>query len=250
MTWPKILLFTFLFSLSNAQAQSKRVLFVSPEEVPPKIFREKGKLKGTYVDTIKVICARLKLTPVFEQYPWARAIAMVKNGKADAIFPPFKTPERLEYLYFPNEPMSYTRNALFARKVRKITVRSLEDLKGLVVGINDQYSYGPSFDSYKKLLALDYSRNEEMQINKLTHEGKVRMDVAAASEEVFKYLSKKMGLSKDLEMIYVISETPSYVAFSRANGEDGKKLADDFNRVLLQLKKEGILDSIRDSYLK
>nr|BDT27535.1 transporter substrate-binding domain-containing protein [Bacteriovorax sp. HI3] len=240
---------TFIMLLPSL-ALAERVVFVSPEEIPPKIFRENGKLRGTYVDIIKAVCARLKINPVFEQYPWPRAVTMAKNGKADAIFPPFKTPDRLEFLYFPFEPVSYTRNAVFARKVRNINVRNLEDLKNLVVGINDQYSYGQQFDNFKKNLTLDLSRNEEMQINKLSHEGKVRMDVAAASEEPFKYLSKKMGYAKELEMVYVISETPSYVAFSKAKGEKAKKLAENFSRTLNQLKKEGVIDAIHDSYLK
>lgn len=239
------------FTLLNSNtAFARKVVFVSPEEIPPKIFRENGKLRGTYVDIIKLVCFRLKLEPVFEQYPWPRAVTMVKHGKVDAIFPPFKTDERLEFLYFPYEPISYTRNAIFARKARKITIRSLEDLKTFIVGVNDQYSYGPQFDEYKKHLSLDVSRNEEMQINKLGHEGKVRMDVAAASEEAFKYLSKKMGYAKELEMVYVISQNPSYVAFSKAKGEKNRKLAEDFSRVLNQLKKEGVIDSIHDSYLK
>lgn len=244
-------LFTLSFLLSSTIVLSaERIVFASPEEIPPKIFRENGKLRGTYVDIIKAVCARMKVEAIFEQYPWPRAVTMVKNGKVDAIFPPFKTPERLEFLYFPFEPVSYTRNAIFARKIRNINVRSMEDLKNLVVGVNDQYSYGPQFDNYKKNLTLDLSRNEEMQINKLGYNGKVRMDVAAASEEPFKYLSKKMGYAKEFEMIYVISETPSYVAFTKAHGEKGKKLAENFSKILKQLRKEGVIDEINDSYLK
>lgn len=247
----KILLIHVLLTLvlSSVAFSKEKITFASPENLPPKVYKENGKLIGTYVDIITAICKRMKVEPVFVQFPWARAIAMVKNGKVDAIFPPLKTAEREEYLYFPTEAVSHTRNVIFARKVRNIKVKKMSDLHNLIVGINDQYSYGPEFDSYKNQLTLDVSRTEEMQINKLTYPGQIRMDVAAAAEEAFKYLSHKLGHSKDLEVIYVISESPSYVAFSKANIEN-KKIAEEFSRTLKQLRKEGVIQEINDRYFK
>lgn len=228
---------------------TEKITFASPENIPPKIYMENGVLRGTYVDIITAVCKRMKVEPVFAQYPWPRAVAMVKNGKVDAIFPPLKTPDREEFLYFPSEPLSYTRNVIFARKVRNIKIKKLSDLKNYIVGVNDQYSYGPSFDNYKHNLTVDISRTEEMQINKLTHQGQIRMDVAAASEDAFKYISAKMGHSKDLEVVYVISEAPSYVAFTKARTEN-KKFAQEFSKVLKQLRKEGVIQEINDRYFK
>lgn len=243
-----ILAFLTLLVLPNISFAEK-IIFASPENLPPKIFMENGKLRGTYVDIITTICKRMKVEPVFVQYPWPRAVIMVRDGKVDAIFPPLKTKEREEFLYFPTEPVSHTRNVIFARKVRNIKVKQMEDLQHLVVGINDQYSYGPRFDNYKNKLTLDISRTEEMQINKLTHQGHIRMDVAAASEEAFKFLSSKLGQANDLEVVYVLSEAPSYVAFSRAKPKN-KKLAQDFSRILKQLRKEGVIQEINDRYFK
>ncbi len=240
----------FIALFFTCPAFAEYITFASPESISPKIFQENDRVRGTYVDIIREVCKRMKVEPSFEQYPWPRAVTMVKNGKVDAIFPPFKTSERLEFLYFPSEPMSYTRNVIFARKSRQLKIHKLEDLKGLIVGINDQYSYGTDFDNFKKNLKLDLSRNEEMQINKLAHKGKTRMDVAAASEEAFKYTSKKLGKNKEFEIVYVISETPAYVAFSKAGGEKNRKLAEEFSRILIQLKKEGVVEEINDRYLK
>jgi len=243
------LFFSFLFTIS-AVFPAEKVIFASPERLPPKIFKENGVLRGTYVEIITVVCKRMNVEPVFVQYPWARAVSMVKNGKVDAIFPPFKTKERERFLYFPEEPMSHTRNAIFARKARKIKMNKMEDLQTLVVGIIDQYSYGAEFDRFKSSLSVDLSRTEEMQINKLAHQGQVRMDVAAASEEPFKFLSRNMGHAQEFERIYVFSETPSFVAFSKAGGEKNKKFAMEFSRILKQLKKEGVIQEINDHYFK
>lgn len=242
----------FLLFLISTPAifSAERITFASPERIPPKVFKENGVIRGTYIDIITAVCKRMNVEPVFVQYPWVRAMVMVKNGKVDAIFPPFKTKEREEFLYFPAEPISYTRNAIFAKKTRKIKVTKLEDLRPLIVGVIDQYSYGAEFDRIKSTLTLDISRTEEMQINKLAHQGQVRMDVVAASEEPFKFLSRNMGHAKEFERIYVFSEKPSYVAFSKAGGEKNKKFAIEFSRVLKQLRKEGVIQEINDQYFK
>ena len=245
-------LFSLVFNLllNTSECFAEKITFASPEDLPPKVFMKDGQLRGTYIDIISAVCKRMKIEPVFVQYPWPRAMAMIKSGKVDAIFPPLKTLEREEFLYFPSTPLSYTRNAIFARKARKLKVEKLEDLQNYIVGVNDAYSYGEVFDKYKNKLKLEMSRNEEMQINKLAHLGQVRMDVVAASEEAFKFIAKEMGLSREFEMIYVFSETPSYVAFSKASGLKNKKNAVKFNIILKQLKEEGVIQEINERYYK
>ncbi|WP_374077478.1 substrate-binding periplasmic protein [Bdellovibrio bacteriovorus] len=249
MTKKLCLIFLILILFKNAFAA--KIRFASTDSLPPKIFKEDGELKGTYVEIIREICKRMKVEAEFVTYPWARAIVMAKNGRVDAIFPPFKTEERETFLYFTSEPMSFTQNAVFALRKDKLVVKNLSDLQGMTVGINDQYSYGPQFDAYKKNLKLDLSSSEEMLVNKLGRPGTLkRIDVAIASEEVFKFMSKRMGFLQDFEAVYVFSTAPSYVAFSKAKGEKGKELADKYNKVLLQLKKEGFVEKIMDKYTK
>lgn len=250
MEMKKLFGFLVLFFSLNVFAAEK-VIFASADNYPPKIFKEHGEIKGSYVDIIREICKRMKVEPEFVTYPWARAVMMVKNGKVDALFPPFKTDEREEFLYFTSEPVSHTRNVVFAPKKNHVIVKSLNDLQGMSVGINDHYSYGPKFDSFKSNLKLDFSGNEEMLINKLGRSGSPkRIDVAIASEDVFKYMSKRLGFLDDFEVVYVVSTSPSYVAFSKAKGETARKLAEEFNRILLQLKSAGVVDKITDKYTK
>ncbi len=244
----KILLFSWIIFLSPLSAFAEKIIFASPEDLPPKIYKENGELKGTYVDIIREIGKRMHVEVEFQQFPWARAMAMVKAGEVDAIFPPLKTPDRLEFLYFPSEPMSYTRNVLFARKKSGLKIKKLSDLNGLMVGINDQYSYGAEFDEYKKHLKIDLSRNEELQIKKLADASMVRMDVAAASEEAFRFLIKRMNYTNQFEIVYTISEKPSYVAFTKAKGEKMKVFAEKYSHILSELKTEGFIQKVTDKY--
>nr|BFD60456.1 transporter substrate-binding domain-containing protein [Bdellovibrio sp. CKG001] len=231
-------------------AMAEKVVFASYEDIPPKIYRDKGELKGTYVEIIREACKRMKVQPEFVTFPWARAVVMARTGKVDALFPPFVTEERKEFLYF-HEPVSETRNMVFALKKRKFKIRSLEDLKGLTVGVNDQYSYGPEFDAYKKNLRLDLSGTQEMLIQKLGRsEGVKRVDVVVASEEAFRFMSKKLGYRDIFESVYLVSENPSYVAFSKARGPGSKELAERFGKTIQQMKNEGVIQKIFDDYMK
>lgn len=236
--------------LSPISIFAENVIFVSVENLPPKIFKQNGQLKGIYVDTIRLVCKRLNIQPEFRLYPWKRCIQMVKTGKADAIFPPFFTKERAGFLYFPSEPMSYTRNVVFARKNSRLIVEHLDDLKGLLVGVNLGYSYGSEFDTYKENLTLDISIDEKMQILKLSRESPKRIDVAVVSEEPFMFLAKKLGYSELFEIVHILSEQPSYIAFSKATGETGRLLSEKFYDILYKLKNEGEIKKIEDSYLK
>lgn len=235
--------------LSPVSLWAAKIVFASPEDLPPKVYTEKGELKGIYIDVIREVCKRMKVESEFQFYPWARAMVLVKNGKVDAIFPPFKTRERTEFLYFP-ESVSITRNVVFAPKKRHLVVKNLADLRSLMLGINDQYSYGDRFDAYKPQLQLDLSLNEEMLVQKLAHGGPRRIDVAAASEEAFKFVAKRLNLRDEFEEIYTISENPSYVAFTKAKGPEGQKLSEHFGRTLRQLKNEGVVHKIIAKYVK
>lgn len=248
----KIIAISWAFTIIRLSTclAGEKLTIASPEDLPPKIYKENGILKGTYVEIIQAVCKRMNCEPDFQLYPWARAIAMVKSGEIDAIFPPLKNKEREEYLIFPSEPMSYTRNVIFGRKNSGLKIDKLSDLKHLVIGINDQYSYGEAFDDYKKFLNLDVSRTEELQIKKLANKSQIRMDVAAASEEAFLSQVKRLHNANDFEILYTISENPSYVAFSKAGGKKANRLAKKFSETLGQLKKEGLIDKINEKYFK
>lgn len=228
-------------------AGAEEILFVSVEkDIPPNLYRENGQIKGIYADIIRDACKSLSVTPKFRRYPWKRCLNYVKEGKADAIFPPIRTEEREGFLFFPDEPIMVKKVSVFARNESEISVGKLDDLKGLVIGVNTGYSYGKEFDAYKGL-KKDYSRNINMQVRKLMSR---RMDVAVAVEMPFRYISEKMGIADKIKRIYVISESASYLAFSKTGGEKNRLRTEKFSQILKTLKKEGAVQKIIDKYLK
>lgn len=236
--------------LGTVSAQAEKIVFASNDDIPPKIYLEGSELKGTYVEIIREACKRMGVEPVFETYPWPRAVVMAETGKVDALFPPFLTEERKKIFHFPREPVSKTRNMAFALKKRNLKIQSFEDFKNLTVGVNDRYSYGADFDEFKKKLRLDHSTTQEMLVKKLSANDIKRVDVVIASEEAFWFLVKRLGYKDVFEQVFVVSENPSYVVFSKAAGKNHQQLAERFNKTLLQLKKEGVTKKIFDKYMK
>ncbi len=239
---PVLAMFCLFFP---AQVLAEKVVFVTLENLPPKVYKENGQLTGTYVDIIYEVCKRLNIEPEFRLISWERAIRDVKVGDADAIFPPVFNEERAEFLYFPSEPMTTKKNIIFARKGSDIKAKGLGDLKDKIIGVNN-YSYGANFDNYHGLTKQYYTDIKELvQILNIG-----RIDVAVAAEEPFRFFAKQLGFADKFEAVYTISEEASYVAFSKAAGKKGEQLADKFGQTLRQLKEEGVIRKIEDKYFK
>lgn len=225
-----------LLACIPGECLAKDVVFVF-EVYPPYEYVERGQLMGTDVDLIREACRRLNLHPVFRERPWSRALVEVKSGQADAIFSLVKTSEREQFLFFPDENLSFEQFIFLARRDSAITLAVPSDLKGKRVGVCSGYSYDPRFDEDPSF-ERETSLNDEQQLRKLA--GK-RMDIAIMNRQVFHYTAQKLGMTGLFQVMPY--ELPTrhdmYVAFSRARGDSGRRLTEQFSRTLREMKKDG-----------
>jgi len=240
-----LLAFALLFLCSPWTCQAKDVVFVF-EVYPPYEYREGTALVGTDVDFIQEVWRRLSLRPVFRELPWSRALAEVKSGKVDAIFSLVKTPEREQFLFFPEEYLSFEQFIFLARRDNPITISTPSDFKGKRVGVCTGYSYDPFFDadaSFDREEAL----NDEQQLRKLAGG---RMELAIMNRQVFHYTARRLGMTGLFQVMPYELEGKHYmyVAFSRARGLSGQTLADQFSLTLKALQREGVLQEILKKY--
>lgn len=230
--------------LLAATAAAGEVTFVF-ENTPPYEFMENGTLKGIDADMIKAVCAKLGLTPKFEETPWKRGMTEVKEGKVDAIFSLYRNDEREGFLYFPEKGLSVEKNILVSKKGGDVKVAKMDDLNGKTVGVISEYSYGDAFDNYKGAVR-DESANTEMLLKKLEND---RIPVIVVNELIYNSLAKKLGLADKLEVQpFVVSTEAMYVGFSQAKGEAAKKLTEDFSKAINELVASGEQKKIIDSY--
>jgi len=220
-------------------------LSVTTTEWSPYVIVENGKPTGIFIEIILEICKRLGIDPEFPILPWARCIKYMQDGTSDAILGPKKTDERLEFMYFPSEPLYMEKLVIIAKKESNIKADKLDDLNGKKIGVVRDYSYGSDFDKYQGINKIVCDHDE--QLMKIFEAG--RVETAVGDEGNLKFIAKKIGITVPLETVYVLTEAPNYIAFSKkAPGDKGKVLAEKFSDTLRQLREEGFIKKVESKY--
>jgi polar amino acid transport system substrate-binding protein len=240
------LLITFitmvLFSLSSVGISAEKLVLVT-SEWPPYMFLKDNQLTGIHIEIAQEACKRLGLEADIRLVPWARAMKYVEEGdQADAIFSAKKSVARTKFLHFPSEAIDTEKTVLVAIKQGAQKANSLDDLKGKIIGVVRDYIYDPVFDK-NTALKKEEAKDDVQMMKKLD---KQRTDLAIGEEGALKFIAKQQNL-QEIETVYLVSEVPVYVAFSKIRKD--QDFAEKFGQVLHQLKEEGFLQKIKDKYL-
>lgn len=226
------------------QTDSGKILFVT-EAYPPYEYLENGILKGYDIDVLEEAAKLAGIEYEINLVPWKRAITMVKDGSAAAIFCLFKTPEREEFLYFPEVPLSIEINRLFANKHFTGDIWKISDLKGKTVGTVADYSYGKEFDAYENVIK-ETASNQEILFKKLQGN---RYSLIVNNELVTWYKIRELGMEEEnfRPLGLIVSREPLYIAFSKKHPR-GKELAKKMGAAFNKMADEGILENFREKY--
>lgn len=220
------------------QVQAARPLTIVMESYEPYQYTEAGAFKGTDVETVRQICAAAGCDPQFVDVPWQRANQMVKNGEADAIFSLFKTPEREEFLVFPQAHLSEERNVVITARNSGLTINALEDLAGKTVGVVAGYSYGDAFDA-----ATAFTRDEAKDNDTLlTKQAAGRTQAAVINQLVLETLAGPLNLKDAFDIQpFTVSQGQLFIGFSKAKGGAATEWAAIFDKELAALRAAGKL---------
>lgn len=229
-----------------ATALAEKIKMACLKDFPPFQYWEKGQVTGIDADMVKEVCKRLEIEVEFRPVPWKRALKTAEKGDVTGILGALHKEERTKFLYYTTETIHTQKNVIMASKGSGIKVSSLDDLRDKTVGVIRGFSYGPKFDNYQGLRKKVCNNHEDLM--RILNMG--RIDVAPGSEKPFLFNSKNFGLQDRFEVVYVIAEHPVYTVFSKAIGEKGKVLAEKFDTMLKQIKKEGVDQQIIDKYIK
>lgn len=214
---------------------------------PPFAYEENGRQKGIAVDLLKEAFARMHQEMRIEFVPFPRAIAMVKNGEADAIFPFAISADREKFVRYPTEMLVSDPATLFVRA--DSTVVFDPDMSKLA-----RYSFGKqraavtglSFveELRKNSARIDESIDQEQNILKLIAG---RFDIALGPNLVVQYAAKRMGKSSEIKVLYPgISDGTAYLAFSKQ--KDNRALIARFERTIRKMRHDGSYDDIFRAY--
>lgn len=151
-------------------------------------------------------------------YPWARAILMVQNGSIDALFSVNFTDERNQTLYYPEEPLTVSSWIFWSREEDSLQINSLDDLRGLRVGVVRGYSYTDSLWIVLKEIGYDAVTTDVQNFLKLHSK---RVDVIIAEEQNSFSVLKKKGLRGIVaHRTFPVKRDGLYIVFYRSVPED------------------------------
>ncbi len=208
-------------------------------------------LGGVSIDIARIICSRLGHTPTFELYPWARAQALVKVGKADVLLVPFKTLEREKWMDYSEIPFFQDESFFFIRHGSDITWDgTLASIGNLHIGKVRGWSLGKKFEEKISDMTIDYAPNIDLCFFKLIA-GRVDL-VPTQKREAYKAF-QRLGLQREeypVEILPALSVNYCYYGFSQKRQAELKPFKSAFDKALKQMKATGEIDQIIKTYIQ
>ncbi|WP_051294194.1 substrate-binding periplasmic protein [Pseudoduganella violaceinigra] len=204
---------------------------------------QEGEVVGFGPEIVRLIAERLGHRPIFELYPWARAQALVAQGKADILVGPYKTFERQQLMAFSKLPFYQDQMVFYVRK------GMLQDWSGDYAELAEQriaivngWSYGAAFDKARPQLRLDVVNSVDSGLKMLAAQ---HAQMFASNRRNTEPVLGRLGLSGQLTMLpRVIDVQEGYFAFPKRPASDAlrKEFDAEFQRLVDsgELKRLGL----------
>lgn len=194
---------------------------------------QEGEIVGLGPEIVRLIAQRLGHRAVFELYPWARAQALVAQGKADILVGPYKNLERQQLMAFSRLPFYQDQMVFYVRKGSGIEwsgdYGSLSDQHIVIV---NGWAYGAAFDKARSQLKLDTVNSVDSGLKMLQAQ---HASMFASNRRNTEPVLGRLGLSGQVTMLpKVIEVQEGYFAFpKRASADSLRKEFDaEFQRMV------------------
>ncbi len=200
---------------------------------------------GLAMKIVKTAFKRSGYTPEVRIEKWEKVLTGSKLGVYDVVGAIWKTQQRKGKLLY-SKPYLNNNIVLVARADKQIKFNSLNDLRGLLIGVLKDYEYDPKF--MKDAHILKFQANRLTQNLIAVQNG--QLDAAVADKRLAMYeLKHFMGdNSKHFQFLAKpLSSRQLYIAAPIENAES-KTIISKFNQGLAAIKKDGTYQKILDEY--
>ncbi|MBU3914067.1 transporter substrate-binding domain-containing protein [bacterium] len=240
MKWPSFLFFCISFLLfADFVFAETTVVFNTMESAPyqSKDMENQGFLVEISKEAFRKVGYDLKIIFV----PWKRAMTEAKFGEVDGVLGAWYDEERTKSFEY-TDIIGKSTLIFLKRKEQKIEYKTLEDLKDYRIGVVGGYAYTDEFDK-ATFLKKEIVHSTELNLRKLLFK---RIDLTPDIEEVIHHIIRSkhpehlgtiesVGKPLRVHLIYNI------ISKKRSNS---KKIAQDFNKGLMMIKKDGTYSKI------
>jgi len=204
---------------------------------------QEGEIVGLGPEVVRLIAQRLGHRAIFELYPWARAQALVAQGKADILVGPYKTLERQQLMSFSRLPFYQDQMVFYVRK------GTMQDWSGDYAALSEQriaivngWSYGATFDRARPQLRLDVVNSVDSGLKMLAAQ---HAQMFASNRRNTEPVLGRLGMSGQVAMLpRVIEVQDGFFAFPKRPAADAlrKEFDAEFQRLVDsgELKRLGL----------
>ena len=240
--------------LSAAPARARDLVIGGIPEEPNRWTAEGDKVSGIDVDIIDHVMKKLGIAYRIELVgSSARLEANAKANPAvyDMVFTYSRNDERAKYLRYAKEShISFNWNFFFLRENQgKYSFNSYQDLAKWTIGITKGFSYSDEFlKAIKEIpLRVDEVAKNEQQLDKLL--GK-RFDLVPLNTKATLWEARQRGvLNRIAYLPKPVKDVAYYNTFVMASNYPGlNDIADRYDEVIRQMKKDGTLAQILAKY--
>jgi polar amino acid transport system substrate-binding protein len=191
--------------------------------------------KGVFIALTKEIARRSQVDIQIEVSPTAKTLLDFSTNKVDAFFPALE-------VYTPKQAVrtsSFYTKVDFVFTVRNKPKYSLKDLEGKKVGLTFRYPYVKELTQNKKI-QFEFSDDDVTNMTKLSQglidafvvEERSGLQALVLSGKTNIHYNKEKPLSKQ-DVFYAFQDT-----------EEGKNLAEVFNKTIESMRKDGSFDRL------
>lgn len=237
-----VCLFSLLIAIFSADAKNLIELRIATYIEEPFSYIKNNELIGENIEIAKVLAKSLNFEPIFIQCPFARCLAMVKNGHADMIFGLRKFPEREINLTFISPPYTIQHYPLrfYTLKSANKTIKRFSDLENLTVGMLRGATYFEQFDTNTQIKKVELTSREQL-VNMLLRN---RIDTFLDREESIRPLLSPSEYNQKLSLAKFEYDkaVETYIAISKLSRINN--YANDFKQQLTQLITDGTIGKI------
>ncbi|WP_172806823.1 substrate-binding periplasmic protein [Endozoicomonas arenosclerae] len=226
-----------------SQAQEERVTITTgffPTDYPPLFWIDDK--KGIVQKTLDAVSQRSHFDFREHYYPFNRIIHKVGNGSLDleAWTSPQWRERVADKVYF-TEPFSEHCEVIVQPKDSLLKINRPGDLQGKRLGVVQNYTFNTFEPFFQSGEVIRNNSKDEEHVLKLLEKG--RNDAALMDELVARYLMKtrfkgEFKLGKTFDCV------PITFMFSKSVEKHGKAI----NKILQELKSEGVIDQILEEY--
>lgn len=165
---------------------------------------------------------------------WARAMASVREGNVDLLYPTGMNSERLAYFSYSESPINDAAFRIYVNQDTDIEWQGLASLEGKTIGMVRGYNFGDEWAEQEGVST--YPLNSIEQGFRMLQRG--RLDGFAGYETNWDYVLKEMGLQGQFDKLPEFGSSKEYVVGLKDN-PDTERLLRDFDAGLQAIRESG-----------